>query len=388
MTVVLDVRVVTGSGGGPDKTLLNSPRFLTGTDYRMLCAYLRPPDDPGFELLRQRARAWKTHLIEIPDRGPVDWRVARELLAVCRREQVTIWHGHDYKSNLLGLLLRPFWPMRLVTTVHGWGELTRRTALYYLVDRLCLPLYERVFCVSKPLLAQCQSFGVSRKRCLLLENGIDTTEFTRVTERAEAKRRLGLPPGRLLIGAVGRLSAEKGFDLLIQAVDRLIDLGHDVALMIAGAGPERSRLEALIAGLDRGDRLHLIGLQANPVPLYEAMDVFALSSHREGLPNVVLEAMALGVPVVATAVGGVPQLIDEDHEGLLIPPGSVHDLVVALDCLLSDATQRDRLGRAGRNKVETRYSFAARMARLRSFYDELLRSGQPSGDPVGVMTCP
>src|SRR5262249_44155089 len=145
--VVLDARVVSGTGGGPDKTILNSPRYLAPAGYRMLCAYMRPPGDPGFEQLRAKAQRWGAPLVEIDDRGPWDWRVPAELLPVCRRERVQVWHGHDYKSNALGLLLARFWPMRLVTTVHGWVKHTRRTPLYYRIDRLCLRHYEAVICV-------------------------------------------------------------------------------------------------------------------------------------------------------------------------------------------------------------------------------------------------
>ncbi|HTU91893.1 MAG TPA: hypothetical protein VMF69_17560, partial [Gemmataceae bacterium] len=104
--VVLDARVVSGAGGGPDKTILNSPRFLATAGYRNLCTYLHPPDDPGFEQLRKRARIAEAPLLAIPDSGPWDWRVPGRMLEICRRERVAIWHGHDYKSNALGLLLR------------------------------------------------------------------------------------------------------------------------------------------------------------------------------------------------------------------------------------------------------------------------------------------
>src|SRR5262245_23736235 len=132
--VVLDARVVTGTGGGPDKTILNSPRFLEALGYRMLCAYLRPPNDAGFDAIRQRAKRLSAPLIEIDDHGPLDHRVFFELLKLCRRENVAIFHGHDYKTNLLGLVLKRFHPMRLVTTVHGWVHHTARTPLYYRVD--------------------------------------------------------------------------------------------------------------------------------------------------------------------------------------------------------------------------------------------------------------
>src|SRR4051794_3803748 len=93
--VVLDARVVSGPGGGPDKTILNSPRFLAGSGYRMLCAYMHAPGDPGFEQVRQRARAWQAPLLSIHDRGAWDWRVVTQMLKICRRERVAIWHGHD-----------------------------------------------------------------------------------------------------------------------------------------------------------------------------------------------------------------------------------------------------------------------------------------------------
>src|SRR6516162_9574947 len=142
LPVVLDTRVVAGSGGGPDKTILNSPRFLTGAGYRMLCAYMHPPGDPGFEQLRQKALTAQAPLLSVADRGAWDWRVVVQFLRICRRERVEIWHGHDYKSNALGLLLRRLWPMRLVTTVHGWDKDTPRAQFYFTVDRLCLPYYE------------------------------------------------------------------------------------------------------------------------------------------------------------------------------------------------------------------------------------------------------
>jgi glycosyltransferase involved in cell wall biosynthesis len=371
-TVVLDVRVVNGSGGGPDKTLINSPRFLAPSGYRMLCAYLHPPGDPGFERLRDRARAAGTELISVPDRGPCDFRAVRELLACCRRENVAIWHGHDYKSDAIGLLLRRFWPMRLVSTVHGWGGESRKTALYHAIDRMCLPGYERVICVSEDLRRQCLRAGVPGPRCLLVENGIDLDAYAPSADAAEAKRRLGLRPDRPVIGAVGRLSAEKRFDVLIRAVDRLLARGSEVQLVIAGEGEEEARLRALIDELGRAGSIRLLGFQTDTIPLYRAMDVFALSSLREGLPNVLLEAMATGVPIVATRVGGVPRVIHHEENGLLVEPGDPAGLAESLARLLGDAPFRDSLRLVGRLTVEAHYSFETRMQKIRAIYDELL----------------
>jgi glycosyltransferase involved in cell wall biosynthesis len=370
--VVLDVRVLAGTGGGPDKTILNSPRFLTRAGYRMLCAYMHPPGDPAFAQLTERAAELGAPLLSVIDRGPWDWTVIGRLLAICRRERVAIWHGHDYKSNVLGLLLRPFCPMRLVTTVHGWVKHTRRTPLYYKIDELCLPHYESVICVSDDLVARCRKCRVPVRRCVLIENGIDTEQYRRGMAAAEAKARLGLPPDRFLIGGVGRLSAEKGFDLLIRAGQQLLAAGHELGLVIVGEGEERPRLEALTAELGLGARVRLTGYCADPRPLYEAMDLFVLSSLREGLPNVVLEALALEVPIVATRVAGVPRLIQDGVDGMLVEPGSPEMLAQAIAVLLSDPGLRARLAQAGRHTVETRFSFAVRMQKIAGLYDRLL----------------
>ena len=374
-TVVLEARVVRGSGGGPDKTILNTPRFLASTRYRTLCAYMHPPGDPGLEHLRAKALDLNAPLLSIPDRGPLDWRVVLELARVCRRERVAIWHGHDYKSNLMGLLLSHHHPMRLVTTVHGWVEHTKRTPLYYGLDRRGLRYYDRVICVSEDLRERCLACGVDERKCVLIENAIDVDYFSPTIGREEARRRLGLSPSRLVVGAVGRLSPEKGFDVLIKAANQLVASGVDLEVLIVGEGGDEERLRALIEGLGLAGRVRLLGFRSDPRALYEAFDAFALSSLREGLPNVLLEAMAMGVPAIATRIAGIPRLIRDGEDGLLVAAGSVGEMATKLQRLLEDPPLRDRLRLSARRTIEGRYSFASRMIKIRDLYDELMGLG-------------
>lgn len=370
--VVFDTRVVTGSGGGPDKTILNSPRFLEPLGYKMLCGYLHPPGDPGYADIETKAAKYNAPLISIPDRGPADVKVVSALLKVCREHKVAVWHGHDYKTNALGLALRPFHKMKLVTTVHGWVHHTTRTPLYYKIDKFCLKRYERVYCVSPDLVEACLAAGVKKSKLVLLENGIDTEEYTRQCGVSEAKAALNLPPDRLHIGAVGRLEPEKAFDLLIRAVHELNAAGVGASLTVVGEGHDRPRLESLIAELNLSSRVQLVGWQSDVKRWFEAMDVFALSSRREGLPNVLLEAMALGVPCVATRIAGIPRLIADGESGRLIPPDDLPALVAALREVLTNETTRERFRHAGRATIEARYSFATRMKTLAVEYDRLL----------------
>jgi glycosyltransferase involved in cell wall biosynthesis len=354
--------------------MIHSPPYLAGAGYRMLCAYLHRPGDEGFEALRRKAQHEGTQLISVADRGPLDLGVVKRMLAICRREHVRVWHGHDYKTNVLGLLLQLYHPMRLVSTVHGWVHHTWRTRLYYFIDRMALRHYERIICVSEDLVARCRRAGVPASRIMLIENGIDVGDFCRSRSPAEARADLGLAP-LPTIGAVGRLSAEKGFDILIRAVDRMLTSGIETQLIIAGDGPDRESLSRLIGKLGREDRIRLLGYRGDLVPFYESINVYALSSYREGFPNVLLEAMAMEVPVVATRINGVPSLITPGNTGEVVEPGSVEQLADALGRLLGNAGQRAKYAVTGRKLVETKFSFAERMAKLIHLYDEMRITG-------------
>lgn len=370
--VVLETRVVKGSGGGPDKTILNSPRFLHAHGYETICAYMRPPGDPGFVQLQRKAERWQAPLVAVDDEGPLDWRVLPRMLNLCRKHKVAIWHGHDYKSNLIGLILRRFWPMRLLTTVHGWVHHTERTPLYYAIDRFCLPRYDCVLAVSEDLKQRSFECGVRAEKCHLIENAIDTDEFMRKRNRLEAQNELSLKHYDFVIGGVGRLSPEKGFDVLVQSIAQLRHKGVNTALLLVGEGEQQPSLESLARSLGIRDSVYFPGFQSDLRPYYEAMDVFALSSFREGLPNVILEALAMETPVVATRIAGIPRVIEDGRNGLLVEPNSVEELTSALVRFVDEKGLSRRLASEGRRTIEERYSFTRRMDKIAAIYDRLL----------------
>jgi len=378
--LVLHTRVVTGGGGGPEKTIINSPRFLRDEGYPMLCAYMRDPKDKLFSDLLTRAEAKQATILPVDDGGPFDWKIAGRLLKICQEHQPVFWHGHDYKSNALGLWVRRKVPLRLVTTVHGWVQKTWKTPLYYAIDKASLRRYEHVICVSQDLYDEVRSLGVSEDRCTHIPNGIDTEEYKRTRSVAESKERLGTTSKRLVIGAVGRLSAEKGFHLLLEAFSRVRqELKLDAELWIVGEGTEEQRLQHLVEELGLCGHAKLLGFRKDTIDLFHAMDLFVLSSIREGLPNVVLEAMALEVPVLSTKVAGVPTLIKDRENGLLVDTGSMEALLNGLREVLKDEVVRSRYAAAGRRTIEDSFSFALRMQRVKQVYDKVLARDTAQG---------
>lgn len=368
---VLHTRVVTGNGGGPEKTILNSPRFLANYGIDSACLFMHPPEDPGMDALRSRGHATGAEVIGVADKGPFDLSVVKSCLRICRERNVDVWHAHDYKSNALGLLLNHFYPMKLVTTAHGWVKFTSKTPLYYAIDRFCMKRYDQVVCVSQDLFDRCEESGIATDRLTMIDNAIVTTDYDPSPSTTAERHAAGVDNEDLVLGAVGRLSPEKGFHHLITAVHRLRSEGLRVSLLIAGEGDQKAELQKLIDELQLQSSVRLIGFLQDPRTLYRAIDVFVLSSLREGLPNVVLEAMASGRAVVTTRVNGIPRLVQNQENGVVVDADSVDTLHAGIRQLVVSEPDRQTFAEEGRRTVEEQFSFARRMEKMTAVYRSL-----------------
>lgn len=366
---MLHLRVVAGTGGGPEKTILNSPRFIRKYGYDAEVAYLANADEAIADSLRSRALEADCPLTIIPDRGATDWRVVFRLLTLCREKKIELLQAHDYKSNALALLLSKLHRMKLATMLHGWTDMTGRMPLYKRIDQSCLPWFKTLICVSEDLVDECRKLRIPDTRIHLVHNAIDTEQYSRRRARELAKQELSLPSDCTLIGTVGRLSPEKGILGLLECVERLHRDGKPCLLWIAGDGPQRPEIEKRIEELGLQASVRLMGQLRDTRTFFEAMDLFVLNSVREGLPNVVLEAMALGAPVVATNIAGIPSLIRDRDTGRLIEPGDAEQLYQAISSSIASPEAIDGMSRRARELIERNYSFEQRMRRVASIYD-------------------
>ncbi|MBL4701674.1 MAG: glycosyltransferase, partial [Phycisphaeraceae bacterium] len=211
---ILHVRVVANSGGGPDKTIIRSAQYLDPSRYQMQAAYIYPKNSKDFNTLKQQAVNHRCQLFEIPEAGPISPKTYKALLNYCQEQHINIWHGHDYKSNLLGLLMGRKLPnLKLVTTVHGWTCETLRTKLYYHIDNYCLKRYDQVIAVSPKLYDHClDKLKIDAAKLTYIPNAIRPEEYPLTHSRTQARTELGIETTGLIIGVVGRLSVEKGVD--------------------------------------------------------------------------------------------------------------------------------------------------------------------------------
>jgi glycosyltransferase involved in cell wall biosynthesis len=311
----------------------------------------------------------------IGERYRYDLGVIPQLRGAVKSWRPDIIQSHNVKSNLLVRLLGLWREYPWIVFQHGYTATNFKDTVYNQIDRWSVLKANRVVCVCGAFAKRVEGWGVPANQILVQHNSVKPL----APVRSEAVKRLresyGLDAGTAVILAVGRLSREKGHSDLVRAIAllRAREPEMPIRLLVAGEGPERPAIERLRRTLGLEKTVVLAGQQADIAPFYAAADVLALSSHTEGSPNVVLEAMTAGVPVVATAVGGVPEIIEHERTGLLAPRKDPEAIADALARLLRDAELRRRLSATARELVTTRHSDAAYRCALVSLYRDVLR---------------
>lgn len=309
-----------------------------GRHPRVLRTPLRRRDPAGFDVLHPRyavlpglLKGWDGALLHAEVKPQI--RGALAAFAAAEGARIDLVDAHyAYPDGEAGARLARDLGVPFVLTVRGSDlEVLARSATQRGPIQRTLREARAVVAVSRSLERRAIELGAPRERVHVVPNGVDTVRF-RALDRAAARERLGLPAAERVLLAVARLDPVKGLDFLLEAVAalRARNAGTDVALHVVGEGPERRALEEAIARLRLGAAVTLHGAVApESLPLwYAAADVVCLTSHSEGCPNVVTEALACGRPVVATAVGGVPDLVRDGENGFLIEP---RDAALAAD---------------------------------------------------------
>jgi glycosyltransferase involved in cell wall biosynthesis len=295
--------------------------------------------------------------------GP-NWFGAAQVLRFAWCEGVQLFHSHGYKCNILfGLLPRPVRRMPMVSTVHGWtgNEQWTRMKIYEKLDAFSLRLIDKVILVNEGMLGLPRFQNRIGKNAVVVNNGVPEPA-SGGTPQATDPEIVSYCKGGFTFGAIGRLSPEKGFDVLLHAFAMCKRKFPGTRLLILGEGRERRRLELVALELGLEDEVFMPGYRAQAYSYLPFLRGFVLSSHTEGLPMVLLEAMQAGIPVVATRVGGIPSVLEDGACGLIVPSGDPVELAGAM--LHMFETNEDSRVRALRAqaRVSERYSSRA-MAR-------------------------
>ncbi len=312
----------------------------------------------------------------IPERGPFDPSTLRTLREVSVRVAPDLVQTHAVKSHFLarqaGLNRQAPW----VAFHHGYTWPTFKARAYNQLDRWSLRAPRQIVTVCRPFADQLVAMGVARSRIEIVHNAIPEGWGRRVREPGEIARmrtELGVPEGAKVLLIVGRLSREKDHATLLEAMALIRDRAP-AHLVIVGNGPEKAAIEACVDRLGLRGCVAFAGHRDSAEPLYAIADVAVLSSLSEGSPNALLEAMAAGIPVVSTAVGGVPEIVADGESALLVKPGDARGMGAAIARVLTEPGLAARLIERSHRLIAEQHEPGARMLRLVSIYRRLVNA--------------
>ena len=359
-------------------------KSISGVFRRLLPG--RPDDRDQSNPFIRYARRHGLEVKVIPERFRFDWRVIDRLRKQVRLAQPDIVQTHSVKSHFLMRLSGLARQCRWVAFHHGYTATDAKMRILNRLDRWSLRAADQIFTVSAAYAKQLERIGIPGTRIRIIPNAIDVDSFSDVTARQarDLRHELGVGCDDRMILAVGRLSAEKGHIHLVQAFTDLCSKhpDHQARLVIVGDGPERVRLGRTATSLGIGEQVIMTGHIADPRSYYLAADIMVLPSLVEGSPNVLLEAMTAGVPLIATRVGGVPEMITDSMNGLLVEAKDVPSLSSAMHRVLSDADLSRNLSANARVVAANSYTPAARTRILTELYNEIERTEGLRSSPI------
>jgi glycosyltransferase involved in cell wall biosynthesis len=297
-----------------------------------------------------------------------------ETYKLLKKQKFDLIHTHGYRADVLGIFLSKLMGLPFISTCHGFILNDLNLKLYSRLDHFVLRFANKIMAVSQGIKNDLVKSGIEESLITVIQNAVDLNGNEELfTQNRQIKRALfNIKDNEFVVGYIGRLSEEKGVKYLIEAILMLHDLNMPVKTIIIGEGPQRNELEDLVKKTNIEDRIFFTGFQDNIEYWLPSIDVFALPSLTEGTPMSLLEAMAEGIPVVASAVGGVPQVVDSGKNGILVAAGKSEEIKDAIHLLYKDEALRNSLSREAKKMMQMKYSVQEWINKIEMEYSKVL----------------
>ena len=344
--------------GGPERQVLGLARALRQREPTIETVFLSFTEGGKSADFMGRAAADGFATVDLRHNWPHVLRCRREIAGLIDQMKIDVLCCNGYKPDIIGVLAARAAGVPSVSIAHGWTSATGRVRVNEWMDKRSMRWFDRVVGVSHEQSRRVVAAGVAESSVVTIHNGVDPSELAERNhvDRETLESLFGDQPIETIFVAAGRLSPEKGFDVLIDSMRAVVDADRSVGLVIFGEGPLRGDLSGRIA--ERRLERHVVmpGFRDDLNRLIPQADAMVLSSRTEGLPVILLEAMAGGVASVVTPVGGVGELVRDGREGLVVPVEDAGALAAAVGRLAEDGELRRRLGAAARQRVEAGFT--------------------------------
>ena len=363
--------------GGPERQMLGLALSLPADVTSMFLSF---PERGLCEPFLRELRRHGLRAEALRNNTPHCMAALRELRETLRSLRIDLLCCHGYKANLLGRPAAQKLGVPVVAVSRGWTAATWKVRLYEALDRYSMRWMDRVVCVSEGQADKVRRAGTPGALVRVIRNAIFTDRFGEPDEPGRAFLNEFFPkPRRFLIGSAGRFSPEKGYCHFVDAAAEVVRTQPNAGFVLFGDGPLHDALTRQIARLGLQEHFILAAFRPDLDRWLPNFDVFVLPSYTEGLPNVVLEACAARVPVVATAVGGTPEVVEDGQNGYLVSPGQALPLAQRISQLLADDRLRQTMGMSGYYRVRDQFTFDLQARQYVQLFNEVLGAGRAIG---------
>lgn len=308
----------------------------------------------------------------IPEKGSKDVSVLTKILTIAKTNKVNLIHTHEVRTDIIGLVCAKILNIPIITTVHGWIDNDVKGKLLIKLDKIILRYFNHIIAVNREIKETLVSNKIEKERITVLHNALVIDNFEKKCGNRTFRKEMGLKENHIVIGNIGRLSPEKGQGDFLEAVKQVLDKGYRCEFVIIGKGSDEKKLKRLVNKNGTENHVVFAGFREDISSIYDSLDLVIQSSYTEGLPNVVLEALAKEVPVIATNVGGTSEIIENGVTGILISPKNPEEMAREIINFLKDPNKMMDMTRFGREKVRKEFDFRQRTEKLETIYEALL----------------
>jgi len=367
------INIATTNIGGPGKGLI---QFMRNGGIE-LC----DPLVTGFHMRGTQRAEFADAIIELGvPFEQLDQRMLLDPFLVTQAQKLVRTHcsqllqSHGYKSHALCFALKCLTGLPWIAFVHGWTTENMKVRLYHSLDQFLLRFADRIVVVAEEIRQRLNSGWIDHRKIVTIPNAIAPADYPPAVQGEDVRRKYSIPEGTKIVGVVGRLSPEKGQIHIIEALPAVIARFPNIVAMLVGDGPDREHIVARVSELGLQGRVIFTGYQKEMAPFHRVFDLVVLPSLSEGMPNVALEAMYFGKPVVATRVGGVPEVVIDNGTGRIVPSEDAASLAEAMVELLSNTQLSAAYGQVGKERVTAEFNPYTRAKRIVRVYEELLEA--------------
>jgi glycosyltransferase involved in cell wall biosynthesis len=350
--------------GSPERLIIGQCRQIKTFEW-VVATFVR---DGGINRFAEESAGAGIETFAIPEKRLADTAIIGRLRRIIKDRQIDMVVSHDYKATCVSWLATRGLGTALIACYHGETTEDVKVRLYNMVDSIMLRKMHRIIAVSQYTRTQLISRGIKEKRIVVVANAIDATALSEI---APIREPLGERPIRMI--SAGRFSREKGLDLLLDAVASVKDSAPAFKLYLYGKGAEEFRLRKQVELLGLSNIVEFCGFVDDIAPVFRTMDMLVMTSRSEGMPLIILEAWKERLGVVATAVGGIPEMIQSEKNGLLIDSPDVKKISESLISAMNNMEAIAVYGSKGFELLKTTYNYETQAVALLAVYDNVLK---------------